>query len=437
MSRRFVWSGLASLFLVLFLSACSDDDPTGPECPCADGVIEIPGEVATLAEAVAIASDGDSLVIAAGTYDGAVTVTRSLTIVGAAGSEERPVLSTVGGPLRFQLADGRVMLEDLVISGGEVGLDLHLDQSTVRAADCEILDTETGVAATGSLSNVQMRDMVFRDCGAGGGVEVLGEVVVSISHSRFVQDGGGGVAITVGEEGGVNLSSTDIEDHDAGDGAVIACTGEARIALGDVEFLRCAGDLVLSQGERVYLSRVEFDTCEGTMVRVNGYQQQIAIIDCRMHDCTGSFLQADDRQVVQMTYCSFIDNEGTLLRMGEYGSLHLTNCTVVGVAAGVLVDVAPFSETQLELCIVTEMATPVLKLPDDAGSYVLDIMACDLWSEGESAWVGLEEYLGVEGNIEADPLYCEPGDGDYQIELESPCVVDETQWMGAYLVGCG
>ena len=437
MSRHLVWSGLASLFFVLLLSACSDEDPTGPECPCIDGVIEIPGEVATLAEAVAIASDGDSLVIAAGTYDGAVTVTKSLAIVGAAGSGERPVLSTEGGPLRFELVDGRATLADLVISGGRIGLDLHLDQSTVRASDCEILDTETGIAATGSLGNVQMREMVFRDCGAGGGVGVLGEVVVSISHSRFVQDGGGGVAVTVGEEGGVNLSDTIIEDHDAGDGAVIACTGEARIALGNVDFRRCAGNMVLSQGERVYLSRVGFDTCEGTMVRVGGYQQQITIIDCRMQDCTGSFLQADDRQVVQMTYCSFIDNEGTLLRMGEYGSLHLTNCTVAGIAAGALAEVARFSETHLESCIFTEMATPMLKLPEDAGSYVLDIMRCDLWIEGESAWEGLEEYLGVEGNIEADPLYCEPGVGNYRIELESPCVVDETRWMGAYLVGCG
>ena len=138
-----------------------------------------------------------------------------------------------------------------------------------------------------------------------------------------------------------------------------------------------------------------------------------------------------------MSFCSLIDNEGTLLRMGEYGSLHLINCTVAGVVAGALVEVAPFSETRLEFCIVTEMAIPALKLPDDAGSYALDIMRCDLWSAGVSAWEGLEEYLGVDGNIEADPRYCEPGAGNYRIEVESPCVVDETRWMGAFLVGCG
>ena len=436
MSRRLVLSGLIFLFFVLLLSACSDDDPTAPECPCADGVIEIPGEVATLAEAVAIASDGDSLVIAAGTYDGAVTVTKSLAIVGAGDDEERPVLSTEDGALRFELADGQAVLADLVISGGQTGLDLDLDTSTMRVSGCDIIGTVTGVVAGGSRGQVQMRDMVFRDCGAGGGVQVLGEVLVSIDDSRFVQEDGGGVAVTASEDSGVSLSDTIIEDHDAGGGAVIACTGEARIALGEVAFRRCTGEMVFSRGDGVHLSHVEFDSCEGTMVRIEDHQQSVSMVSCHMQDCTGAFLQADDRHVARMTFCSFIDNEGVLFQMGQYGSLQLINCTVAGISAGTLAEVTPFSETRLVFCIVTDVPAPVLELPGDAGSYVLEIRACDLWNEGESAWEGLEEYLGVDGNIEADPLYCEPGAGDYRLEEGSPCVVDATRWMGAFQLGC-
>ena len=53
------------------------------------------------------------------------------------------------------------------------------------------------------------------------------------------------------------------------------------------------------------------------------------------------------------------------------------------------------------------------------------------YSDIEGGWEG-------EGNIDTDPLFCNPGSGDYRLDEESPCIAtgEIGENMGALGVGC-
>jgi hypothetical protein len=53
------------------------------------------------------------------------------------------------------------------------------------------------------------------------------------------------------------------------------------------------------------------------------------------------------------------------------------------------------------------------------------------YSDIEGGWEG-------EGNIDTDPLFCNPGSGDYRLDEESPCIAtgENGENMGALGVGC-
>jgi hypothetical protein len=69
------------------------------------------------------------------------------------------------------------------------------------------------------------------------------------------------------------------------------------------------------------------------------------------------------------------------------------------------------------------------------------VRCCDLYGNAGGDWVhGFEDDLGVDGNISADPLFCDPGTEDYRLQEGSPCGPDynpECGLVGAWPVGCG
>ena len=53
---------------------------------------------------------------------------------------------------------------------------------------------------------------------------------------------------------------------------------------------------------------------------------------------------------------------------------------------------------------------------------------------------GVAWQYGVEGNISADPLFCDPGGDDFRLQEGSPCGPDynpDCGLIGAWPVGCG
>ena len=66
---------------------------------------------------------------------------------------------------------------------------------------------------------------------------------------------------------------------------------------------------------------------------------------------------------------------------------------------------------------------------------------CDLFGNAEGDWTGgIAGQYGVSGNISADPLFCDPENGDFRLNQGSPCAPDQNPdcgGIGAWPVGCG
>ena len=73
----------------------------------------------------------------------------------------------------------------------------------------------------------------------------------------------------------------------------------------------------------------------------------------------------------------------------------------------------------------------------------LRLYCTDMYGNAGGDWVGeLEGFLGADGNMSADPLFCDPAAGDYKIAEDSPCLDENVcvpayvDQIGAYGVGC-
>jgi hypothetical protein len=70
------------------------------------------------------------------------------------------------------------------------------------------------------------------------------------------------------------------------------------------------------------------------------------------------------------------------------------------------------------------------------------LTCCDIYGNDNGDWVGcVANQYGINGNICADPLFCNPGDLNFRLEEESPCAPfsepnPECDLLGAWPVGC-
>jgi len=171
--------------------------------------------------------------------------------------------------------------------------------------------------------------------------------------------------------------------------------------------------------------------------------------------------------------CTFIDNEAT----GGGGGAHcempstptFTRCTLAGNTAGyngggvnVEVDCTPiFSACTFagngapnggglrtgSLCSARLGNTLIAFSVSGAGAVCqeneTEFTCCDLYGNAGGDWVGeIATQYGVSGNIQADPLFCDPALGDYRLDAASPCAPfsppnPECDLIGAWPVGCG
>jgi hypothetical protein len=71
----------------------------------------------------------------------------------------------------------------------------------------------------------------------------------------------------------------------------------------------------------------------------------------------------------------------------------------------------------------------------------VELTCCDLFGNAGGDWVGpIGGQFGVDGNIAANPLFCDSDNGDFRLHEDSPCAPDvnpECGLIGAWPVGCG
>jgi hypothetical protein len=110
----------------------------------------------------------------------------------------------------------------------------------------------------------------------------------------------------------------------------------------------------------------------------------------------------------------------------------IRNCTLVGNSApyGSAVYTEDWGHLTVENSII------VFNLQGQALEGPGQISCCNRFgNEGGDLVGGFASDLGKDGNISADPLFCNRGEGDFRLAADSPCAADSPQNPGCALIG--
>ena len=142
--------------------------------------------------------------------------------------------------------------------------------------------------------------------------------------------------------------------------------------------------------------------------------------------------------------CTFSQNTASYAGGGVYAiaPTHFANCTFYENAAsrggGVFI---PYDR-------VHEFDNCIIAFASNGGGIECDysvtsppiLTCCDVYGNEDGDWVGcISDQFGVVGNFSADPLFCDPQEGDFNIHEESPCNPQNNDCgvlLGAFPVGC-
>ena len=135
------------------------------------------------------------------------------------------------------------------------------------------------------------------------------------------------------------------------------------------------------------------------------------------------------------TRCILSDNVGPAAQVEE-GQLVLNQCTLVRNHGGIYCGNEPL---HLHKCIIAF---------GTAGQAVVgpcaNLICCDLYGNAGGDWVGdIASQYGINGNIGADPLFCDPDNDDFTLDCSSPCLPGNHPdgancgTIGAHGLGCG
>jgi hypothetical protein len=352
--------------------------------------LNVPAEYPSIYDAVIAAADGDSIVVAPGTYvEETIEVTgRRLFIIGA--GRDATFLSSnhfVGFQIRDQ-ADVAMMGFDVTSDGG-IGAapSFIVAFATLSISECRIHDSSGGGTGGGAITagtdaNIYCEDVLFlRNTGIVGAVDVTAGNTAHFTRCLF-QDNTTNRSLN--GAGGANIAARDVRvvDCDFINNRSIANFG------GLVGGLHVSGDL----GGTALIDGCLFVGNEGT-------------------DCGAILAQGGGSATIRQ--CTIDRNTG-----------HKDNSAVgVGLSGST-------TDALVENCIVTGNG-PARALGCVASA--LTVSCCDIWGNTDDTVCP-----GGTNNISADPQFC--GVAQWDIQADSPCAPGNNPTcglIGARGVGCG
>jgi predicted outer membrane repeat protein len=303
---------------------------------------------------------------------------------------------------------------------------------------------------------------VFRDCeiveNIGRGISIQHNTEPHFEGCLISANTGGGVVVGTGWAGGTFTDCT-ISDH---------TTSESGAGVRDQSYegsqsftgCRFANNHAMGQGGGLYIiseGGATFDDCEfegnsathgGAFLYYDPYQHApFDLSGCRFIDNSatqwgGAALIRVEYQAAAIHDCVFLRNTagqrgGALYIEGENQDLQIASCTLAAneapAGAGVyaIADFPPFY-------IDVEITNTILAFSPlgessfcDGDVAIVDVTCSDVFGNQGGDWVGcLAPWVGVNGNIAADPQFCDLVGGDLAIAETSPCAP-------AHSGGCG
>jgi predicted outer membrane repeat protein len=352
--------------------------------------IHVPGDAATLAEALGVATAGDRVILAPGVHAAAnLTIPGGVTIEGDA-NDPGAVIIQASDSQRALRAQGiaRADLIGLTITGGRASGSTNYDAS--------------GGGLLVSQSAVWLHRVRFVDntaTGGGGAIQVLyGEVHLSLCvlEDNHAAKGGGGVDLSY--ESNATFSQTRFAGNTAAWGGAISARTQSSCWLQGCELIGNAAVAPQAVGGAFfsdYAAVVAFFSCvladnsarQGGAARLNG-------VSTTFRNCT-----IDGNSATEKGAGFMIRNSG----------LHLTQSIV------------SFNQGE--------------GLAFESGAVLCS--ATNVFGNTSGDWIDvLEDQRDQRNNMHADPLYC--GAGDYRLHELSPCAPENNPagLIGAKGVGC-
>lgn len=141
-----------------------------------------------------------------------------------------------------------------------------------------------------------------------------------------------------------------------------------------------------------------------------------------------------------LTSCLFTGNQG--VRGGAVACLSsapsFSGCTFVDntAADGTGIGCLEFASPTLDNCIIAfGLGGDGVWCWDETST--VSLTCCDVFGNEDGDWVGsIADQYGINGNISADPLFCDREGGDFRVASCSPCLRGACVQIGAFGQGC-
>ncbi len=266
----------------------------------------------------------------------------------------------------------------------------------------------------------------------------------ALTHTR------GAAALCLGQ-GHLQLHGCVFAHNDACEGGGVCCE-EATLTMAGCRLFENTADL-LGGGVHAHAAVVEMVDCEferNSALHGGAADFHIGSVvtvrQCRFYEnsaveagCLCLFAGCEGL----IEGCTFSGNAGnqwaSTLAVGKSSLCHVRSCTFYGNAGtpgALLLEDAPCTLTQT--VIAFNEGGPGL-----CPVSTVTLTCCDIFGNQGGDWIGSFAWqYGLQGNIAADPLFCDPELRDFRLDAASPCAPfsppnPECDLIGAWPIGCG
>ncbi len=377
------------------------------------------GDYPTIQHAVQAANDGDTIALTDGTFTGHGN--RNVSYLGKA-----------------------ITIESL--SGNPATCIMDCEGSAADPA--RAFEFSAGEPEGAALVGVTIAGGWMTDSPAGGAILCVGPCSPSITNCRFVACRDCAILCTNGSR--PHISECFFYQNEGLYGGGIG-SEEGHPTITDCEFLE--NTAYMGGGVHGHAGTIEVTDCTFLGNTATSWGGGLGLLYSCVGTITGCWFEgnaADDAAGALNIHfaegvihgCTFVANtapDGGAFASGKVAFADLTHCTFWGniSSSGAALFCGEY-QTTLENTVIA-FNGPGSAIAN-AGDVILT--CCDIYGNAGGDWVyGLEEQLGIDGNIAEDPLFCDPEDGDFTLHDASPCAPftppnPECDLIGAWPIGC-
>ena len=437
----------------------------------------VPSEYPTIASALGVSASGDSVVIACGVYsESNLQLVSGVTVCSENGDPSCVTVDAhsdgafAGNSLSEQTTIRGITIQNAE-EGGGAGLRCITD-SVVRVFNCVFSNNRaTDGAAAGIAFDC---DVSFYDCQFSLNRADLGEhhrggaIYVNESRARFERcffdqnSATQGGAIFSFNESWIQIIDCRFEGNRALSGGCIYVEGNSNLFVEDSQFDSneafstkdsggTGGAVIARTGASLVLTHSSFS---GNRAAIGGAIAALAGSRMNLNDCVLVLNEAEAGGALNVTSglfsiggALFWNNKATDGSGGaalfvqasgriESSTIHGNSAVAFGSA---LFAVGSEAAIDIDSCILTRnTASEVVACQSDAR---IVPQCCDVFRNEVGDWIGCWElFEGARGNFSSDPLYCDPAEGDFALQANSPCIPGghvSCGLVGAFPIGCG